>query len=203
MRENKSIRLFGSKVLLVPYESFHVEKYHNWMESAELRELTASERLTLEQEYEMQKKWREDCDKCTFIVLDRHKYENWSSTDDSHNKEISAMVGDVNIFYPPDSHDRSEGEVEIMIAEPSARGRGLGKEALCTLMKFAQETLHTTTFTSKIGFENNASIHLFQILGFQEVSRSDVFKEITLTLDASDPEIFLPYTKNYSVEIKK
>jgi hypothetical protein len=31
------------------------QKYHSWMQSAELRELTASEELTLEQEYAMQR----------------------------------------------------------------------------------------------------------------------------------------------------
>jgi len=31
------------------------QKYHTWMQSAELRELTASEKLTLEQEYAMQR----------------------------------------------------------------------------------------------------------------------------------------------------
>jgi len=31
------------------------QKYHTWMQSAELRELTASEELTLEQEYAMQR----------------------------------------------------------------------------------------------------------------------------------------------------
>ena len=36
------------------------------MKSKELQELTASEPLTLEQEYEMQKSWREDDDSKMF-----------------------------------------------------------------------------------------------------------------------------------------
>lgn len=36
------------------------------MQSKELQELTASEPLTLEQEYEMQRSWRED-EKSTFL----------------------------------------------------------------------------------------------------------------------------------------
>ena len=39
-----------------------VGRYHGWMQSAELRAQTASEPLTLEQEYEMQKKWMSDSD---------------------------------------------------------------------------------------------------------------------------------------------
>lgn len=74
--------------MLVPYRREHVPKYHQWMESDHLRgewgpsvnsaqilrtrnqpfplllpsclELTASERLSLDQEYEMQQSWLHD-----------------------------------------------------------------------------------------------------------------------------------------------
>jgi hypothetical protein len=35
------------------------------------QETTASEPLSLEEEHAMQRSWREDADKCTFIILDR------------------------------------------------------------------------------------------------------------------------------------
>jgi hypothetical protein len=37
-----------------------VPKYHEWMKSPFLQEMTASEPLTLEEEYEMQTSWHED-----------------------------------------------------------------------------------------------------------------------------------------------
>jgi len=39
---------------------FNVFRYHDWMQSHELLEQTASERLTLDQEYEMQQSWFND-----------------------------------------------------------------------------------------------------------------------------------------------
>ena len=44
------------------------------MQSEEIRELTASLPLTMDEEYHMQQTWLNDKDKCTFIVLDRERY---------------------------------------------------------------------------------------------------------------------------------
>jgi hypothetical protein len=39
------------------------------MENEEIRELTASLPLSIDEEYEMQQTWLNDNDKCTFIIL--------------------------------------------------------------------------------------------------------------------------------------
>ncbi|KAF9463751.1 GNAT domain-containing protein [Collybia nuda] len=77
MKINKDTVVVGEKVILVPYLPEHVPTYHGWMLSEELRLLTASEPLTLEGEFDMQRmlvfdqKWLLDDDKLTFIVLAR------------------------------------------------------------------------------------------------------------------------------------
>ncbi|KAL8163267.1 UNVERIFIED_CONTAM: hypothetical protein K2H54_016311 [Gekko kuhli] len=69
MRINQNTVLQGKRVALVPYTSAHVPRYHEWMKSEELQRLTASEPLSLEQEYEMQCNWREDTDSEVFGYL--------------------------------------------------------------------------------------------------------------------------------------
>ncbi|XP_030089299.1 alpha/beta-tubulin-N-acetyltransferase 9 isoform X3 [Serinus canaria] len=127
MKVNQDTVLRGKKVTLVPYTAAHVPRYHEWMQSEELQRLTASEPLSLEQEYEMQRSWRDDADKCTFIVLDS---ERWPG-----QAEENSMVGDVNLFLT-NAEDPTVGEIEIMIAEPSCRGRGFGKEAALLMMAY-------------------------------------------------------------------
>ncbi|KAG0257102.1 N-acetyltransferase 9 [Actinomortierella ambigua] len=123
------------------------------MQSPELLELTASEPLTLEEEYEMQRSWHVD--------------EN-------------TMVGDVNLFYN-DHDDPQSAEIEIMIAEPSYRRKGVGLEALKMMMTYAFESLKTKRITSKISTENASSIALFtNKLGFVQISFSEIFGEVTL-----------------------
>ena len=44
----------------IPHYNNLSSRYHDWMQSPELLEQTASERLTLDQEYEMQQSWFQD-----------------------------------------------------------------------------------------------------------------------------------------------
>ncbi|KAL2764674.1 N-acetyltransferase 9 isoform 4, partial [Daubentonia madagascariensis] len=151
-------------------------RYHEWMKSEELQRLTASEPLTLEQEYAMQHSWQEDADKCTFIVLDAEKWQAQPGT-----TEESCMAGDVNLFLT-DLEDPTVGEIEVMIAEPSCRGRGLGTEAVLMMLSYG-----LTKFEAKIGQGNEPSIRMFQKLHFEQVAVSSVFQEVTLRLIMNEP----------------
>lgn len=179
MKINENTLLEGHKVVLVPYNAEHVPRYHEWMKSPELQQLTASEPLTIEQEYDMQRSWREDNDKCTFIILDKHR---WA---DSSVEEEQCMVGDVNIFLT-DPTEPSMAELEIMIAEPSYRGRGIGKEVTCMMMYYGVTKLGIKKFQAKIGLDNQISITMFKKLHFQEVSVCKVFKEVTLEMTVDE-----------------
>ncbi|KAM3909957.1 alpha/beta-tubulin-N-acetyltransferase 9 isoform 1-T1 [Leptodactylus fuscus] len=180
MRVNEDTVLRGHKVLLVPYEPHHVPRYHEWMKSEELQKLTASEPLTLEQEYEMQRSWREDGDKCTFIILERGRWDGGCPED-------QCMVGDVNLFMV-DPENPSLAEIEIMIAEPMSRGRGFGEEAVRLMLYYGATTLGVSTFQAKIGQDNITSVRLFNRLHFKEVSYSSVFQEMTLHWEVTEAE---------------
>lgn len=132
------------------------------MSDPELRDLTASEPLTLQEEYEMQQTWQKDEDKLTFIILSRQA-EDGLPIIDGHNTQdfhlspedprITAlpMVGDVNLFLKgvrprvvaglamarQEWQDEFEVEVEIMIAEKDFRRKGLALETLLLLLTYA------------------------------------------------------------------
>lgn len=179
MKLNEHTCLFGDKAVLVPYQRKHVPRYHKWMEDAHLRQLTASEPLSLEEEYEMQLSWLNDENKCTFIVLCRELYE------ETERDEVASMVGDVNLFLN-DIDNRYRAEIEVMIAEPSSRGKGLGSEATLAMMYYGVTFLEISHFVAKIGYQNTRSLELFKKLGFREESRSDIFSEVTLQLYVSE-----------------
>ncbi|XP_021724522.1 N-acetyltransferase 9-like protein isoform X2 [Chenopodium quinoa] len=178
------VSLEGEKVILVPYMKEHVPNYHQWMQDPHLLFATGSEPLTLDQEYEMQLSWSQDPLKRTFIVLDKQMIEGEFVLGQPH---IQAMVGDVNI-YMNDPEDPLFAEIEIMIAEPKSRGKGLGKEAVMMMMAFAVENVGIHTFRAKIGESNQASLLLFRKLGFQDSSFSEAFKEWTLELPVTKPK---------------
>ncbi|KAJ8734969.1 hypothetical protein PYW08_014219 [Mythimna loreyi] len=177
MKLNSNTRIVGRNIILVPYREYHVPRYHEWMKSEELQKLTASEPLTLEEEYEMQRSWREDDDKCTFIILDKHMY-------DKHKEETDAMVGDTNIFIT--DNELEAGEIEIMIAEEAARGKKLGWEAVILMFLYGIQHINLKLIEAKIALSNNISIKMFNKLGFQEKSVSEVFQEVTLEKKVDD-----------------
>ncbi|KAJ1359634.1 hypothetical protein KIN20_018408 [Parelaphostrongylus tenuis] len=109
-------------------------------------------RLTLEEEYEMQRKWRLDDDKLTFIVLSR-------TMSDGGCSEVESMIGDVNLFV---SSDRHSGELEVMIAERAARCSGAATEAVTLMISYAMKELQMKHFFVKITDDNTASLHLFE-----------------------------------------
>eukprot|EP00038_Savillea_parva_P012175 m.202805 g.202805 ORF g.202805 m.202805 type:complete len:267 (+) comp21917_c0_seq1:82-882(+) len=241
MRDNEFVTLAGRTVQLVPYMKRHVLKYHGWMQSEELLALTASERLTLDKEYEMQQSWRDDADKCTFIILHTgrrasaptqslsvtdpstastappsvegslvHGVEALTTTSASEvmtamqtevdkassgnrtaqqtdiDAEMNAMVGDVNLFLN-DPHDTTAAEIDVMVAEPTARGCGVGREAVLLMMHYGMTRLKLEKFVAKIDLDNAPSLGLFTKLGFVKVSECTDFNEATLELSVAPP----------------
>ena len=174
LREDRSLVLEADRVILVPYRPEHIGEYHSWMKDPELLELTGSEPLTLEEEVEMQRKWANDTDKATLIILER-------GTPDTPGTGVQGgrMVGDVNLFLY-DKDDPSEAEMSVMIARGDARRRGLARDALRAMMRYGYTRLGVRRFVAKINQGNHASLALFQALGFAEESFSTAFRQHAL-----------------------
>ncbi|CAG8142062.1 unnamed protein product [Penicillium nalgiovense] len=144
---NANIALCSSQALLVPYSSWHVPRYHEWMKDPEIQEATASEPLTLEEEYSMQRSWRQDADKLTFIVC--RAITTGTEDEIPSQRKLQAesdspatMVGDINLFLRIDDGEEGDsppqivGEVELMIAEKVNQRRGFGRAALLMFMRY-------------------------------------------------------------------
>ncbi|CAI5967519.1 unnamed protein product [Closterium sp. NIES-64] len=194
-----------------------------------LQEATGSEPLSLEEEYSMQQRWRDDSDKCTFILLDRSHIPVLANTSGElpgattgpslgappetaaaaaaaavegaaaaegdavgclrHSpSHLDGMCGDVNLFLNDPDHPTA-AEVEVMIADPTCRGRGLGREALQLMLAYAAWHLHVTTFRAKINDSNAPSLALFRSLGFVQTGHSQVFQQTSFELAVHSPSM--------------
>ncbi|KAI1761338.1 GNAT domain-containing protein [Hypoxylon sp. FL1150] len=219
MRFNNNIALTGPQVLLVPYDPHHVPRYHEWMEDAAIREATASDRLTLDEEYENQTSWREAPDKLTFIICEPARDAGDMGHPASSRTAIVAgeadtpdrMIGDVNMFLTPWDGDDGEGEeekgkayvnaeIDIMIADPTHRGKGLGRATVATFLLFIHSNLdgilaeyasasseakkpELKDVVAKINAGNQGSIKLFTGMGFSQRGGVNYFGEIELVLE--------------------
>lgn len=66
---NEHVFLVSPELVLVPYLTPFVPRYHEWMSDPGLLAATESEPLSLEEEYENQHSWLRSTDKLTFILL--------------------------------------------------------------------------------------------------------------------------------------
>ncbi|EMC91327.1 hypothetical protein BAUCODRAFT_41791, partial [Baudoinia panamericana UAMH 10762] len=206
MKLNEHQAVSAPKCLLVPYSVHHVSTYHEWMQDPELQEITASEPLTLDEEYGMQRTWHDDRDKLTFIIcLPLHHTAHGTTQRPAVRPGIDdaplRMIGDVNLFLSSSAHDNSEdvaGEVSLMIARPELRGQGYGRAALKAFIYFiltqwdtiyaeyADELQHPASgelkwLWVKVHESNVASKALFESVGFRQHSdHADVFGELEL-----------------------
>ncbi|KAJ4389197.1 hypothetical protein N0V93_006660 [Gnomoniopsis smithogilvyi] len=215
MKLNENIAISSPKVLLVPYDRRHVPRYHEWMKDPAIQEATASEPLSLEEEYENQESWRASHDKLTFILCQPTTTANVVDDQSVDAGKVDApgqMIGDINFFlYPSDDDDAPDGtcvgEVDIMIAGQGDRGKGLGKAAVSTFLHYiwknrdeilreyqAGETGLTKTdgglrlevLMAKIKSDNKGSIALFKGLGFEQDGDVNYFGEIKMVLKSFD-----------------
>lgn len=147
----------------------------------------------------MQKSWRNDHDKLTFIIC--HAPLERQTTGEFTAEEYDApghMIGDINLFLAAseEDDDAAVGELELMIADKECRGKGLGRAALLALMEYLvsysgqimgeYDMAKQTTLKYlrvKIGQENRPSIRLFESVGFIKMSEDpNVFGELELRL---------------------
>ena len=129
------------------------------MKDEDLREATASDPLTIEEEHAMQQSWRTDHDKLTFIVcLPIDQSSVVKSVAASVGDADERMIGDVNVFFylleddedtknglngslstdgnHSDASQSVVGELELMIAETTQQGRGYGRATLLAMMYY-------------------------------------------------------------------
>lgn len=190
------------------------------MQDAELQKLTASEPLSLPEEYSMQKSWREDADKLTFIVCAAPPSSDLGKLSHIVPEVQDApehMIGDVNLFLYVDNEDDEDvqkatsssliGEIEIMIARPSARGQGLARSTLLGFISYVLTSLSTILaefdagnedggsgsmlqyLRVKIDKDNVRSVRLFEGVGFVQTSaEANYFGEVELRVTIEDVE---------------
>lgn len=188
-----------------------MERYHEWMKDPKLLEATGSEPLSIDEEIQMQQSWRDDEDKCTFIVLSR---EDCDLTNDKQGEDsefvarnVNAMVGDVNLFLSveddtdneaelPEAKDSNkqggfrhrQAEIDIMIAEQDYQKRGMGREASCLMMLYGAKILGIRRLFCKINEDNHASLGLFEKLGFKQCDYAECFRQVELELKRRSQE---------------
>lgn len=181
---------------------------------------TASEPLSLEEEYKMQKSWISDRDKLTFIICTPIVSSHVMITKITAGMQDAQdlMLGDVNLFLSTSKQnsDHCIGEMEIMIAATKDRGKGYGRAAILVFLYYIQSHLEEILqeyrgesrksklikLQAKIGCENKDSIKLFESIGFRKDNETpNYFNEFELVFEnVTEINIIEGFLKIYGIE---
>ncbi|KAG6007232.1 hypothetical protein E4U21_006251 [Claviceps maximensis] len=174
------------------------------MEDPAIQEATASEPLTLDEEYENQRSWRTSHDKLTFIVCEAEAAHSPTAAALVHAGVADAeerMRGDINMFIyddeledPMDERKGLRGEIDVMIAERGQWRKGYGRAAVECLLIYVRRNLESILreygggeanmvgLMAKIKEGNEGSRALFERLGFQQCGGVNYFGEVVMVI---------------------
>ncbi|KAH0471737.1 MAG: hypothetical protein KVP17_001250 [Porospora cf. gigantea B] len=181
----------GTKVHLVPFESWMVPRYRQWMDDVEIRRLTSTDASFADNKAieEMRVRWTSEPGLFNFIIVAREALppvldsQMAAGVANYHHCDFKALlrtvpsdalVGDIGLFYIEEG-----GEISFMIAERAWRRRGLGADAVCALQSLP---LRTDRLIAKVAVDNAPALGLFTSLGYQVDRKDDVLEEIHMSL---------------------
>jgi RimJ/RimL family protein N-acetyltransferase len=172
MFQLKQARACRDGTSLVPFDKEFVPAYNACIaEDTQLREMIATEPVTLEQEYVHRREWMTDPTRLCLLVMD-----------DAHG-----FAGDVNVFLREEESEEDGAaklriaELSVMICPEAMRKRGHASRALTLLFELLREHDIADVLEAHVLMKNAASIALFRKLGFEVQSRNEAFDELVMT----------------------
>lgn len=165
--------------------------------------------MTLEEEYENQQSWRTSSDKLTFIVCAPLEEATTPVVKAGTSDADELMRGDINFFlhaYEASSEEEEAlaqaagnwltGEVDVMIASPTHRGRGMGRAAVQALLAYLRRHMdemlaehgELKDLMVKIKEGNAGSRALFGKMGFEQRGGVNYFGEVVMVKGWDDVE---------------
>lgn len=153
MIEGKELILLGDQIKLVPFAPY-VDNYFRWFNDPEVRKYLAST-----------------------TPRNREEIDDWIKelAQTSSNAYFSITVGEQNIGHIGLKNINLEAgtaDLGIVIGEAQYWGKGIGKQAVDAIQKYATETLGLTQLTALVVNANSRSVALFTDCGFDAVSHN-------------------------------
>lgn len=147
--------LVGARVFLrVLTGEDATEDYSRWLSDPQVNHFLATKSATISElkQYIIAKNERDDCVLLGIFLRD-----------------TETMVGTIKLEYIHDA--RHTADIAIMVGDRSQAGKGLGGEAMQTLIDFAFSDLGLSEITLGVVVQNVGAVRAYEKLGFRETGR--------------------------------
>jgi RimJ/RimL family protein N-acetyltransferase len=102
-------------------------------------------------------------------------YDRSESSSEIYNFEVHVaddmrLIGHAGLIGVDLRH--RHGEVGVMIGELASQNQGYGRDAICTVLRFAFDTLGLNAVTITAREDNERGLHLYRSIGFKDAGKT-------------------------------
>lgn len=154
--------ILGKKCYLTGVQRESIEQLRTWRNNPELRKYFRTHREITKV---MQDDWYEN-----------RVHNNPNQYDfEIHDSDTKKLIGHTGLYYI--DWQARKAEFAIYVGDMSMRGKGIGSDALRTLIKYGFEELNLNKIWCEV-YSNNKAIDIYRKIGFidEGVLRQNVFK---------------------------
>jgi RimJ/RimL family protein N-acetyltransferase len=152
-----------------PFGLEYVDVYTQWMQIPDLRQLTCTPDDAMNNYDQVNDTQQELWNDSSCLVMIMEVVTDRSTT----------PIGDVSVFMHEWMGDGNQAEIDVMIANPEFRGKGIAQDAVLAVLQYTLAVRsNLTTVVAKINSSNVFSIKLFQDkLGFALKADNEAFDQ--------------------------
>ena len=139
-------------ITLQPFQRSHMKKLIEWIETPEFLLQWGGPNFTFPLDENQIERYMEEADRYIYSVVDQ---------------ETETIIGHISLGRI-DKENRSARAGKVLVGDPNARGKGIGRQMMTAILKIAFDEMHLHRVSLGVFSFNEPAIRCYEKVGFQK-----------------------------------